>query len=157
MLLLLLWNCMYMYSPLEINGPWKIFDNFLSNINSSYFTSWKHHEICFKADFKCIFSLPLWRKSIFQAVKVAIAFGSLHLVAQNFPFSKTEDVSQVFNFQDCKIFACADVTGHVLLNGGKNKSDLRNPKLPSLLIEALNPFLAPKSLAILNWKLILKI
>ena len=97
-----------------------------------------------------VFSLPLWRKSIFQAVQVAIAFGSLHLVAQNFPFSeilrRPARCFRIFNFQDCKIFACADVTGHVLLNGGKNKSDLRNPKLPSTppLIEAFNPFSVQK-------------
>ena len=63
--------------------------------------------------------------------QVAIARGSLPLVAQNFQFS--EICFQIFNFQDCEIFACADVTGHVLLNGGKNKSDLRNPKLPPAL------------------------
>ena len=34
---------------------WKIFDNFLSNINSSYFTSLKQHEISYETDCKCIY------------------------------------------------------------------------------------------------------
>ena len=79
---------------------WKIFDNFLSNINSSYFTSSKQQWTCiWKHYFYLTFVYSLWKKN----------FSSL----PNFPNSKTQrkECFQVFTFQDCKIFASADVTG----------------------------------------------
>ena len=80
---------------------WKIFDNFLSNINSSYFTSSKQHWTCFAN----IISISLLcivceKKKTFPRCPI-------------FPNSKTQrkECFQVFTFQDCKIFASADVTG----------------------------------------------
>ena len=70
--------CIYVF-PSWDKWSWKIFDNFLSNINSSYFTSSKQHWTCFAN----IISISL--------LCIVCEKKKLFLVAQFFPIPKHKE------------------------------------------------------------------